>query len=108
MPPPDQSPGSQPGVVHCARHGVTEYCILCRHLAEGAGLGYWAIRPGVDGPAQAWCDGCDAILEQEQGWTDRADAEAGWRLSCAVCYDEALARHTLRGWDSGGTPPAGE
>jgi hypothetical protein len=86
--------------IHCDRHGVTASCI-CRHLREGRGPGYWAIKPGPDGPAQAWCGACDAVLAEDRGWTDRGDALADWKLYCARCYTETLGRHTLRGWDSG-------
>ena len=56
-----------PLAIHCERHGVTAYCIICRHLCDCAGLGFWAIEPDLDEPAQAWCEGCDAVLAAEQG-----------------------------------------
>src|SRR5688572_1074100 len=40
--------------IQCERHGVTAYCLVCRHLREGNGLGYWAIRSEPEEPAQAW------------------------------------------------------
>jgi hypothetical protein len=93
--------------IHCERHGITAYCLICRHLREGDGLAYWAIEPEAEEPAQAWCEACDAVLEQDRGWSDRADDLAEWKLYCAGCYEETLARHILRGWDSGGTPSPG-
>ena len=68
------------------------------------GLGYWAIKPDPQEPAQAWCEACDAVLDQDRGWSDRAEALADWKLYCTGCYAEALSRHVRRGWDSGGTP----
>jgi hypothetical protein len=101
---PEQVPPSHPLAVHCERHGVTAYALLCRHLAAGAGLGYFAIPPEPEEPAQAWCEACDEVVEAEQGWTDRADAQADWRLYCAGCYAGALARHTLLSWVEGTSP----
>jgi hypothetical protein len=97
---------SHPLAIHCDRHGVTAYCIICRHLRESSGLAYWAIKPKSEEPAQAWCEECDAVLAEDRGWTDRGDALADWKLYCTGCYAETLARHTRRGWDSGGPHPA--
>jgi hypothetical protein len=103
MPPePDEIEASNPLAIHCDRHGPTAYCMICRHLREGSGLGYSAIKPEPEEPAQAWCEECDAALDRDRGWSDRATALADWRLYCAVCYEQALARHIRRGWDSGG------
>lgn len=55
----------------------------------------------TDSPAQAWCEGCNEIFEQERGWTDRADAAADWQLFCEGCYEQALARHRLVAWADG-------
>ena len=95
---------SHPLAVRCSQHGVTAYCLICRHLWEGIGLGYWDILPEPEEPAQAWCEGCDAVLHEDRGWSDRAEALVDWKLYCAGCYADTLSRHTLRGLDSGGTP----
>jgi hypothetical protein len=96
---------SKSRVVHCDEHGEMAGCILCRHLCEGKRLGYWAIKPDATGPAQAWCDQCDVVLDEDRGWTDRGDALADWQLYCEKCYAKTLARHKLRGWSSGVAPP---
>lgn len=94
---PSQLPETHPLAIHCERHGVTAYCLLCRHLREESGLGYWAIKPEPEEPAHAWCEACDTVLDEEQGWSDRADEQADWKLYCAGCYQEALKRHVRRG-----------
>ncbi len=104
---PEQVASTHPLAVHCDQHGVTAYCIVCRHLREGRGLGYWAIPPEAEEPGQAWCEACDAVLEEDRGWTDRGDAQADWKLYCAGCYAAALARHSRRGWCAGGPTPGG-
>ncbi len=103
---PKQVAESHALAIYCDQHGVTAYCLICQHLRGGVGLGYWAIKPEPKEPAQAWCEACDAVLDQDRGWSDRAEALADWKLYCAGCYAEALSRHVRRGWDSGGTPLA--
>ena len=101
---PKQVADSHPLAIHCVRHGVTPCCLICRHLGEGSGLGYFAIKPEAEEAAQAWCAACDTVLEAERGWSDRADAQADWKLYCTGCWDEALARHQLRSWLRGTRP----
>ncbi len=104
---PEQPADPDPPTIHCQRHGVSASCIICRHLRAGSGLGYWAIEPEPGEPAQAWCEQCDVVLQQDRGWTDRGDAFADWQVYCSKCYAETLARHDLRGWCEGGPSPDG-
>ena len=97
-------PDPNPLTIQCAKHGVTPYCLICQHLRGGSGLWYFAIRAEAGEPAQAWCESCDEILEQEQGWTDRADLQANWKLFCTACYETILGRHNLRSWVEGISP----
>ena len=101
---PKQVDESYPLAIHCDRHGVTAYCLICQHLRTGEGIGFWEIEAEDDEPGQAWCELCDAALDQDQGWSDRAEALADWKLYCGCCYSEALERHQRLGWDSGGPP----
>ena len=82
--------------VTCGTHGVSPGCVACRHLREGAGLRYHAIRPfPAEAPRlwQAWCGECHAVLEQEGGWTDRAKAFIDIAIICTPCYRETMRRH---------------
>jgi hypothetical protein len=80
--------------VHCAEHGESEACLLCRHLRTGRGLRFYAIKADP----WAWCEECDAVLEHEQGWSDRLNQFADWQVYCRECYRRALRRHRLREW----------
>jgi len=91
-------------LIACEQHGPSPYCIICRHLREETGLGYFAIPAEPKGPAQAWCEECDHILDQERGWTDKADAQAEWKLYCTQCYEERLRLHRLISWVDGTSP----
>lgn len=91
-------------MIDCKAHGQLPYSITCKHLIEQAGLGYFAIEAEDDDPAQVWCEECDAVLAQEKGWTDTADAQAGWKLVCAACCADILETHTLVSWVEGKYP----
>ena|SRR5438876_56185 len=100
----NQPTDSDPLAICCQRHGVTTYCLICQHLRQGSGLGYFPIKPEQEEPAQAWCEACNRALEEEHGWSDRADAQADWAISCNICFEETLARHQLRSWVRGTSP----
>lgn len=84
--------------VRCASHGESAYVLLCQHLvAKRAGLGYLHVNAQPDSPGQAWCEACDRVLETERGWSDRADAAAGWKLVCQKCARNIRRRHRSLG-----------
>ncbi len=87
--------------VECAAHGRKDYCIICRHLSEQSGLGFYASTAEVFAPAQAWCEGCDVVLAEERGWSDRAEEFADLKILCLVCYEEMLSQHMFICWSVG-------
>lgn len=80
--------------VYCSRHGNTTAGILCRHLREGHGLNYFAIKADP----WAWCEACDAVLEEERDWTDRFCEFADWKVYCRQCYAKTLRCHRRIEW----------
>ena len=90
--------------IDCEQHGTSSYCIICRHLREQNGLGYFAIQAELTEPGQAWCEECDQVFIQECGWNDLADNQADWTLYCARCYEIALESHELLSWIEGTSP----
>ena len=91
---------TNPGI-NCAEHGLSPYCLICQHLEAQSGLGYFACRALPEYPAQAWCQSCDEVLQQERGWSDRADEVADWKLVCEGCYEQALSRNKFVSWVEG-------
>lgn len=75
--------------VECSVHGKSSATFICQHLANGAGLGFNAgfdpDEPDALYP-DAWCDECNAVLEQEGEWNDTSEAFADIKLVCAQCY----------------------
>lgn len=89
-------------VVECPAHGKQGPAYVCRHLNldEPVGFveGYDPAHP-VQELFQAWCSECDAVLEREGDWNERAEAFAGIRLVCRVCYGRMKSLN--RGVDPG-------
>lgn len=75
--------------VECGVHGTSSATFICRHLSEGEKLGFnVGFDPDIpdDLYPDAWCDQCDAVLEQEGEWNDTSKAFADIKLVCAGCY----------------------
>lgn len=80
--------------IYCEEHGVTSYCIICQHLCAERGLQYYSQYVAADDyPAHSWCNHCDALLQEDEGWSDRGDEFAGWKLLCAGCHAQVLKGH---------------
>jgi len=77
------------GNIDCDEHGSQPAAFACRHLLEsrdaGFHQGFDPERPYTLFP-DAWCDACEAVLDEEGGWTDRALSFADIRLLCGTCY----------------------
>jgi hypothetical protein len=92
--------------VVCSEHGSSaRYSIICSHLVDARGLEYVALAECEHGPAQAWCARCNVIVEEERGWSDRAEAAAGLTLFCHACYRDTLQRHIFLHYVPGSDEP---
>jgi hypothetical protein len=82
--------------VECATHGASSGALVCRHLCTGEGLGfhYFADRDEdcIECP-DAWCDGCHAVLDGADDWTDPFVEHADFQVVCARCYALIRARN---------------
>ncbi len=85
--------------VQCPTHGLTSGCMICRHLREGSGLGYYRVTvpPGVDFYETGLCEECDKLFFKEGGWTMRLFDFADWKLCCRGCFEHLLTGHRLLG-----------
>jgi hypothetical protein len=74
--------------VHCSRHGDNREAFMCKHLLQGAGLGFFY---DVDDPANpypdAWCPVCEQSRD-ESGEFPSEYARANFKLVCGACYEE--------------------
>ena len=98
-------------LVECPDHGEQAPAFVCRHLnlLEPVGFveGYDPAHP-EQALFQAWCSECDGVLEREGDWNERAEAFAGIRLVCRVCYGRMKSLNRGGDTDAGGTPRSGE
>lgn len=82
--------------VECAEHGSGARAIVCQHLPAGRGVGFNQVcapdEPDCVFP-DAWCDACEAVLDREGEWNDRAQAFANLRVLCSDCYMRARSQN---------------
>ena len=86
--------------VHCHEHGERFPTFVCRHLVQGAGLGFYEPNrpPAWDGESRercAWCGACERVRQDQGGWDDESEAFAGVTMICDACFEAARARNRL-------------
>ena len=88
------NPATRLPKIHCPVHGESDARVVCQHLHDETGLRLYArrLRPGHP-VLVAWCERCQPVLEQEDGWTERAIAFAGLRGICTPCYEHMAGKH---------------
>lgn len=97
---------SDEDTIECAEHGTGRATFVCQHFANGGrdlGFHWGHSEDDPDGLwPDAWCDACEAVLVEEGGWNERAEASAAIRLLCDACYEHVRADNWLqdeRAWD---------
>lgn len=71
---------------------LNEPAIICHHLIENPCL-HLNFPYDIDEDDQAWCDECEKILQEEQGWTDRALKFANLKTCCKYCFAELKQKY---------------
>jgi hypothetical protein len=79
-------------VVHCGSHGPRRPAFVCRHLAQGTGLGFF-VPDGAGGDLQAWCGECERVRARCGGWDDESEGFAQIMLICDLCFEAARERN---------------
>lgn len=85
--------------VECETHGQRQVAYVCKHLVEGSSQGFnWADDPeNPDGKCpDAWCNACEAALDQAGEWTDELVASSGLQVVCDLCYEVLRARNWIQ------------
>jgi hypothetical protein len=82
--------------VQCEVHGETPQTFVCTHLkGETSGLGFNREEPSEGNPfPDAWCDACEVIRAEHDGWEKVPKGECKIILLCSECYERARIRHT--------------
>jgi hypothetical protein len=82
--------------VSCETHGSTPAALVCRHLPQGAQLGFnYRAERDADQVVcpDAWCDACHEALERAGHWDEAMLAHAGFAVVCQGCYGEIRAKN---------------
>jgi hypothetical protein len=85
-----------PETMQCDEHGETSKAYVCAHLeGEDTGLGFNRNEPSEENPfPDAWCDACEVIRAEYNGWDDVPDGMCKIVLFCSECYERARIRNT--------------
>ncbi len=78
-------------LMECPRHGDRKPTFICKHLRDEQGQGFHQSDDTVDEdwPFQyAWCDECNQILQEEDGWNDRSEEFAQIVAICEGCFED--------------------
>lgn len=81
--------------VKCNEHEYRRRAFVCHHLNKVDKVGFEEsfetiedMELGEDDDFMAWCNQCEIIRQQEDGWNDRAIKLADIRIVCEKCYFE--------------------
>jgi hypothetical protein len=80
----------------CVTHGDAQWAAVCTHLTRDSfGLGFNRNEPTDDDPTpDAWCDNCEIIRAQHDGWNEESEKLAQIKAICAGCYETIRIRNT--------------
>ena len=83
-------------LIECAEHGSQQATFVCQHvvqtLRDGIPRGFWCSEESPENPRpDAWCNECEARVQEAGEWNDENEAFAAVTLLCGACYDRVLA-----------------
>ena len=91
--------------IECCKHGKQQATYVCQHIVQSLEdekpRGFWCSNESPDNPRpDAWCNECEAIVNDAGGWNDETELFAGVKLLCGACYDKAkhLNDHKNKKW----------
>jgi hypothetical protein len=79
--------------VECDAHDYQRRAFVCQHLNRHTKVGFVeafetfeGMELGDDDDFQAWCDTCEKVRQQADGWNDESMEVADIKLLCEQCY----------------------
>jgi hypothetical protein len=86
--------------IRCNQHGVSHEAFVCKHLVDGKYLGFFCDLDDRGNPfPDAWCNNCELIRMEFDGWGDATEELMEIALVCGGCYEEIRDKN-LRGNES--------
>lgn len=83
----------QADVVECCTHGLSETCFVCEHLVGAEGVGFNVADDPERLRPDAWCDACEALLQEAGDWEALGDRHPKLSILCGGCYDRTRERN---------------
>jgi hypothetical protein len=81
--------------VECSDHEYRRIAFVCKHLNHTDRVGFEEAFETIEDMElseeddfQAWCNECEEMRQNEDGWTDTAMAFAEMKVVCERCYFE--------------------
>jgi hypothetical protein len=82
--------------IRCEQHGVSHEAFVCKHLVYGKYLGFFCDLDDRQNPfPDAWCNGCELIRIEHNGWNDVTEELIEIALVCGGCYEEIKEKNLL-------------
>lgn len=81
-------------MVQCGEHGPQQETFTCEHLVSGSGLGFNYNEEADNPRPDAWCDACEEIRRQSDGWNEESESKIKIVLLCGKCYDATRERNS--------------
>jgi hypothetical protein len=72
----------------CDTHGNASPTMVCKHIGSEPGLQGFVVPD--DFFMVTVCETCKAVLEEEVGWTDRAEKFVERWVICGLCHEASL------------------
>ena len=79
--------------VQCGQHDYARRAFVCTHINAGTKVGFEEafettedMELGDDDDLEAWCNACETVRQQQDGWNDKSMAFAQIKLVCQTCY----------------------
>lgn len=82
-------------LIDCDCHGLKRHAFVCQHLNKKIKKGFneafetWEeMELHEDDDLQAWCDACEEIRVEHDGWNEESEKYSKIKLICEGCYFE--------------------
>jgi len=80
-------------LIECNTHGRARFAFVCQHINLTTKVGFEEAFESAEGMEleededfQAWCDECEVIRQQEDGWNEKSMEFANIKAVCEKCY----------------------
>lgn len=74
--------------VECFAHGFGYQAFVCEHRMSNPAQQWFSDTPSEENKwRDAWCQACETVYQQNEGWNDVSGSKVKVRLLCHRCYE---------------------